>query len=331
MEVEVLEFEGLPYGQTSTFARRIEDMIREFDPIALIGPHTSENVPALLPHLERWGIPTIAMSGTMNAASPWIFLTPNGTFSDEGILMVDHCVEVFEGQRLGIIREDNLLGDEYAEWIRRRATERGLAVAGDIVLGSFISAEDGDAAFESLREAGADCIAYVGFGATAAAVLGGSQRAKAGGYTPNLITMSIFMGTIPGLAKLGDREYGGLLQGYEGWTGVDQFDEANLHFTAMLDRFEARYGRRPLHCYVAQGYDMGNVVAHGLALAKPLSHEGLRAALERVRRVPATVGGPGNVLSFGPYDHRGYKGDYIVMRTITRGENVAAPKVTLTP
>lgn len=95
--------------------------------------------------------------------------------------MVDHCVEVFEGQRLGIIREDNLLGDEYAQWIRRRATERGLAVAGDIVLGSFITAEDGDAAFESLREAGADCIAYVGFGATAAAVLGGSQRAKAGG------------------------------------------------------------------------------------------------------------------------------------------------------
>ena len=114
VEVEVLEFEGLPFGQTSTFARRIEDMIREFDPIALIGPHTSENVPALLPHLERWGIPTIAMSGTMNTASPWIFLTPNGTFSDEGILMVDHCVEVFEGQRLGIIREDNLLGDEYA-------------------------------------------------------------------------------------------------------------------------------------------------------------------------------------------------------------------------
>ena len=67
VEVEVLEFEGLPYGQTSTFARLIEDMIREFDPIALIGPHTSENVPALLPHLERWGIPTIAMSGTMNA------------------------------------------------------------------------------------------------------------------------------------------------------------------------------------------------------------------------------------------------------------------------
>jgi hypothetical protein len=41
--------------------------------------------------------------------------------------------------------------------------------------------------------------------------------------------------------------------------------------------------------------------------------------------VPATVGGPGNVLSFGPYDHRGYKGDYIVMRQILNGHNVLAP------
>ena len=105
-----------------------------------------------------------------------------------------------------------------------------------------------------------------GFGATASAILGGSQRAKAAGYRPNLITMSIFMGTIPGLAKMGGREYGGLLQGFEGWTGVDQFDEANPHFMAMLDRFAARFdGRRPLHCYSAQGYDMGNVIAHGLA------------------------------------------------------------------
>src|SRR3954471_4395501 len=96
---------------------------------------------------------------------------------------------------------------------------------------------------------------------------------------------------------------------------------------AMLDRFEKRFdGRRPMHCYTAQGYDMGNVVAHGLALAKPASRDGLRRALEQVRRVPATVGGPGTSISFGPYDHRGYKGDYIVMRQIRNGENILALK-----
>jgi hypothetical protein len=65
-----------------------------------------------------------------------------------------------------------------------------------------------------------------------------------------------------------------------------------------------------------------------LALAKPVSREGLRQGLEQVRRLPATAGGPGNMISFGPYDHRGYKGDYIVMRQILNGKNVLAPTAT---
>ena len=112
-----------------------------------------------------------------------------------------------------------------------------------------------------------------------------------------------------------------------GAVGVDQFDERNVTFTSMLDRFEKRFGRGPVHCYTAQGYDMGNVVAHGLARAKPHSRDGLRRSLETIRRLDAAAGGPGNHISFGPYDHRGYKGDYIVMRQIRSGQNVLAPSV----
>ena len=155
---------------------------------------------------------------------------------------------------------------------------------------------------------------------TTFAVLGASQEFARNGYDVPRITMSIFMGTIDGLSS-----YSGLLDNFEGWVGVDQFDERNRVFTDMLDRFQARFGRRPVHCYTAQGYDMGNVVAHGLALARPMSRDGLRIALEQVRRIPATAGGPGNMISFGPYDHRGYKGDYIVMRQIRQGHNVLAP------
>ncbi|GAC1647420.1 MAG: hypothetical protein NVS4B6_21870 [Mycobacterium sp.] len=73
----------------------------------------------------------------------------------------------------------------------------------------------------------------------------------------------------------------------------------------MLDRFEKRFGRRPAHCYTAQGYDMGNVVAHGLARAKAHSRDGLRRSLETIRRLDAAAGGPGNHISFGAYNHRG--------------------------
>jgi len=67
-------------------------------------------------------------------------------------------------------------------------------------------------------------------------------------------------------------------------------------------------------------YDMGRALAEGIAFARPVSPEGLRRGLERVRMLPATMGAPGTVIGFGSYDHRGYKGsDYLVLRTVHNG------------
>ncbi len=322
VELKVVEVEGLPYARATTLLEAVDAAVRDFQPIAIIGPHTSENVPIINPYAEEVGIPFVAMCGAIDLAGPWTFLTPNGTFPDEAILMVDHAVDVCGASRIGLIREDNLLGDEYATNIKRRAQIRGVSIVADVTVGSFIEGDDGPAAVTAMREAGAEAYMYVGFGANAFAVLGASQKLAADGYDVPRITMSIFMGTIEGLAP-----YVGLIDNFEGWVGVDQFDERNVTFTSMLDRFEKRFGRRPVHCYTAQGYDMGNVVAHGLAKAKPHSREGLRSGLEAIRRLDAAAGGPGNHISFGPYDHRGYKGDYIVMRQIRDGQNVLASTV----
>jgi branched-chain amino acid transport system substrate-binding protein len=319
VELKVVEIEGLPYARATTILEAVEATVREFAPIALIGPHTSENVPVVKPYAEEVGIPLVAMCGALDLAGPWTFLTPNGTFPDEAILMVDHAVDMCGASRIGVIREQNLLGDEYSSYIKSRAQVRGVAVVADVTVGSFIDADAGLAAVGAMREAGAQAYMYVGFGANAFAVLGASQKLAAEGYDAARITMSIFMGTIEGLTP-----YSGLIDNFEGWVGVDQFDERNQTFTAMLDRFEKRFGRRPVHCYTAQGYDMGNVVAHGLAKAKPHSRDGLRRALEQIRRLDAAAGGPGNHISFGPYDHRGYKGDYIVMREVRNGLNILA-------
>ena len=100
-----------------------------------------------------------------------------------------------------------------------------------------------------MREAGAQAYMYVGFGANAFVILGASQKMAAEGYDAARITMSIFMGTIEGLTP-----YAGLINNFEGWVGVDQFDERNETFTSMLDRFEKRFGRRPVHCYTCLLY-----------------------------------------------------------------------------
>jgi branched-chain amino acid transport system substrate-binding protein len=319
VELKVVEVEGLPCARATTILDAVDATVREFAPIAIIGPHTSENVPVIKPYAEQAGIPFVAMCAGLDLAGPWSFLTPNGTFADEAILMVDHAVDVCGASRIGLIHEDNLLGDEYAIYIKSRAHDRGVSMVADVAVGSFIEADVGAGAIAAMRDAGADAYMYVGFGANAFAVLAASQNLAADGYNAARITMSIFMGTIEGLTP-----YVGLIDNFEGWVGVDQFDENNLTFTGMLDRFEKRFGRRPVHCYTAQGYDMGNVVAHGLARAKPHSREGLRRGLETIRRLDAAAGGPGNHISFGPYDHRGYKGDYIVMRQIRDGQNILA-------
>jgi hypothetical protein len=41
---------------------------------------------------------------------------------------------------------------------------------------------------------------------------------------------------------------------------------------------------------------------------------GVKGGLEQVRMLPAAMGAPGTVIGFAPYDHRGYKGDYLVLR-----------------
>ena len=35
--------------------------------------------------------------------------------------------------------------------------------------------------------------------------------------------------------------------------------------------------------------------------------------------MPSAAGGPRTNITFGPYDHRGYKGDYLVMKRIKGG------------
>jgi hypothetical protein len=37
------------------------------------------------------------------------------------------------------------------------------------------------------------------------------------------------------------------------------------------------------------------------------------------KMMPATVGGPGTNITFGPRDHRGYKGDLLLMKQLRNG------------
>ena len=102
-----------------------------------------------------------------------------------------------------------------------------------------------------------------------------------------------------------------------GWTGLDQYDEANPVGQQFLDRFEAATGRRPQYCAPVVNRDLATVFLHAFADAHPLTPRGVKDALERVKMVPAASGAPGTYLSFGKWTRRGWMGaGYLVAREL---------------
>jgi hypothetical protein len=111
------------------------------------------------------------------------------------------------------------------------------------------------------------------------------------------------------------------MEAMEGWTGVDQIPgeetgDVNPNAATLFDRFEKRFNRRVEQVMIPLMYDIGRVVAEGIVNAPEMSPKGARLGLERIKMFPAANGGAHTNITFGPYDHRGYKGDFLVMRKI---------------
>ena len=70
----------------------------------------------------------------------------------------------------------------------------------------------------------------------------------------------------------------------------------------------------PRGCSSAVGYDLGQLIAEGLARAPELTAEGVRDGLELVKQVPAAEGRSGTTLGFGHWDRGALHGPYLVLR-----------------
>ena len=111
-------------------------------------------------------------------------------------------------------------------------------------------------------------------------------------------------------------------RGPRGWHGVDQLGEdgANPNYNAMVERFEKRFGRSTRNVVVALAYDTARVAIHGIANAAIPHPRWVKEGMERIRWMPATNGGPGTYIQFGPHDRKGYKGDFLTIRELRGGE-----------
>jgi hypothetical protein len=160
-------------------------------------------------------------------------------------------------------------------------------------------------AVKSLRAAEPDALVHVGFGH---GLWGFSDALLEADWNPPRYTTTAFE-----MAHI-NAEW---MRHLRGWIGLDSYDERNEVGQAFLDRFEARYGRRPGHSMPGLAHDVATVIVRGLAAARPLTGEGVKSGIEAVKLVPAASGAPGTFLRFGRFIRQGWLGsDYLIARRV---------------
>ena len=112
-----------------------------------------------------------------------------------------------------------------------------------------------------------------------------------------------------------------MIQGNNTWAGPDETEGApNPNYVRLMARFATRFGRNIKHAMIACTYDQTRAAVAAIAAAPLLDPEGLVAGLETLTMLPVSVGGPRSYLSYGPYDRKGFKGDWLTVRHVVQGQ-----------
>ena len=114
-----------------------------------------------------------------------------------------------------------------------------------------------------------------------------------------------------------------MLDDMEGWYGIDQVGneetDPNPNFWPMVTRFQERFGRKVMHAMLGCSYDQARATIAGVAAAPLLDPSGVVKGLESLTMMPTVSGGPRSYISFGPYDRKGFKGDFLTIRQVVDG------------
>jgi ABC-type branched-subunit amino acid transport system substrate-binding protein len=302
VELVVRAVQGLPKGSFRAVRDAFLELVEQ-DCLVIFGPYVSENGEPLREHVERLAqVPIITMAGTESMLGEWVFALNAGSMEEEPLIMA--AVAAYDGCRsVGIAYEDSLIGHEYLRTTRVACQTAGLRIATEVPIPQ-VEAEKA-AAMAELAAEKPDAIMHVGFGL---GLLGMNQALEQIGWMPPRYTTTAF--EFAATSPMWRRQLAG-------WIGLDQYDERNQTGQAFLDRFEARYGRRPAYFFPLYCYDIGRVMLSALAGARPLTGRGVKEALERVKMLPAATGAPGTRLRFGRFIRQGWFGsEYLVARRV---------------
>lgn len=293
---------GLPNGTYKAVESAFDELVAE-GCLAIFGPWVSDNVVPLRAHVDRTAkTPIVTLSGSEGALGEWCFALNNGSMAEEPVMLA--AVMLGDGRsRIAIAYENSLIGKEYLASAEKAYTAAGLTVVTTVAIPQVEA--DKAKAVAALRATEPDAVVHVGFGH---GLWGFSDALAAAGWDPPRYTTTAFE-----MAHI-NAEW---MHHVRGWVGLDSYDERNTTGQDFLDRFAAKYGRRPGHSMPGLAHDAATVIVRGIAAARPLTGEGVRDGIEQVKLIPAASGAPGTFLRFGRYIRQGWLGsDYLVARRV---------------
>jgi branched-chain amino acid transport system substrate-binding protein len=300
---------GQPYADGRAIVQAYRDLVENEGVIGVTGPHTTDNALAVLPETERAGVPVLSICGTQLFVGHWAFNLSNGGMAEEPAVAAAWLKG--EGHsRIGVVREfPSQIGEEYMHYFRYSAADNDLSIAIESLVSPVADEMEILRSVQELRDANVDAIVYWGLGLVTPL------------FNPALEKLDWWPPRIMSTAFVRAERDPEIARRLEGWYGVAQYDERNVVLQKALELWKQTKGKAPVASSCASiAIDVGRALARGLGRMRIATPAGLRDALETIRRLPAATGAPGTVITFGPEDHRGFKGaDFLVVRRAEGG------------
>lgn len=293
---------GLPSGTAAAVEHAFVELVEQ-DALMIVGPAIGDNAIVATPIAERHRVPTINWAGSERGRGEWMFHLQVGSHEDESIVLARHLAAIGAGA-VGVVSDRSPIGRRHLDFLVGEAEVLGVAIVGSATVSPV--AEVATAEVDRVLASGADAMVYLGLGLSAPAV---ARALTARGFTgPRAMNTAGLRGNAP--------EFGRII---DGWVYVDMFSDDNTELVRAVERVgpPARAGMG-----VAKGWDIGRLVAEGLARAPERSRDGVKEGLERVKWMPAAEGYEGTLLGFGLHDRGALHGRYLVLRQWRDGVSV---------
>ncbi|MBW8753495.1 MAG: ABC transporter substrate-binding protein [Sphingomonadales bacterium] len=293
---------GLPSGTAEAIERAFLELARQ-DVAMIVGPAIGDNALLATPWVERERVPTINWAGAERGRGEWMFHLQVGSHEDESLVMARHLKAV-GADKVGVVFDESPIGTRHLKYLEDEARIIGL----EIVAAAGISplCEDAASEVDRVLALAPQGFVYLGLGLSAPAVA--RPLAARGWQGPRIMNTAGLRGY-----------HGDFAQVCDGWTYIDMHSDGNRTLNALRERMQVPPAAA---VWAAKGYDLGRLVAEGLARAEDFTREDVKTGLEQVKWLPAAEGEEGTLLGFGIQDRGALHGRYLVLRQWVGGRTV---------